>query len=101
MLKLNKNDTEEFLKSGSIISIGTNRFLIGYGKRSWSSKEIPDQPNFYFPDFFLNDPTPWFNHKHYGEVSTNTLMTFLANKAVREHIQWKPPNQEFFFATVK
>jgi len=46
MLKLS-----EWLKEGAVMSIGSNRFLVAYGKRSWlMHPDPPPASSFYFPD---------------------------------------------------
>lgn len=74
------NIDNSFLDSGSLICIGNNQLLIGQGLRTWStlpqfsgpSRSI--NPSFYFPDFFLTAPNPWFTHVSSKEVSIDDLI---------------------------
>ena len=53
-----------FFQEGTIISGDGNQIILGYGSRSW--QKIPknnNRPWFYFPDFFLKDANPWFQHE--------------------------------------
>lgn len=64
---------DPFLNEGTLFAKG-DRLLIGYGKRSWHSNPISSsQPIWYFPDFFLEDKTPWFTHKHWECISLHEL----------------------------
>jgi menaquinone-specific isochorismate synthase len=50
---------DDFYRSGAILSLNSSQVLIGWGKKVWQSSPDPDQPTFYFPDFFLQNKTPY------------------------------------------
>ncbi len=67
----------EFLKSGFILSSGTDEFWLGWGSASRVSK--PAQKGFfaYAPDFFLKDETPWWGFPFSEKVPYSMLIQFL------------------------
>lgn len=94
---------DSFLHSGSCVSIGNNRLLIGWGPRTWV-KHPPHNdgclsPSFYFPDFFLQNPTPWFYHEHWQETTPKELLQQLGTASKQNPIQWQKPYRELFFQT--
>lgn len=67
-------DIERFLGSGSILALDRQNFLVGWGQRGWSTVPLnPDDPHFYVPDFFLQAPSPWFNHEKWAILSREEL----------------------------
>ena len=60
---------DEFLKCGAIISTGQGKVLLGWGKRTWLKEpKVSDFVSFFFPDFFLTAPRPWFIHEFSKEL---------------------------------
>ncbi len=89
---------ELFLSSGSIISLDHERLLVGFGERKWM-KEIEDEsrPAFYFPDFFLETKTPWFQQEFCFEVSAASFLEELCHKADHScSLMWTPPDCSIF-----
>lgn len=87
------------LGSGTIIHAGPNRYLIGYGKRTWEntpqSKEIP---HFFFPDFFLESANPWFRHEKWQYLSSNEVKElFKSKEPAAIPIKWQSPYKELFY----
>lgn len=74
---------DSFFTSGTILSSGKGRFLVGFGKRTWmiqpdlSNQEIP---YFFSPSFFLTDEKPWFMHEFFLEITLNDLQAWLKQK---------------------
>lgn len=90
---------EDYLHTGSIITYHEKKLLIGWGERSWyaspprSSKQV-----FYFPDFFLNDPKPWFTHEHTKIVDPDELRQALASikQQSSEKLVWSAPDRQLY-----
>lgn len=77
---------KHFLHSGTLFSVSPDKVIIGWGKRIKSDAPAPKGiPSFYFPDFFLTDPTPWYSHETWGEFHLDTLI-----KALEKLPQSKP-----------
>lgn len=79
-------DTELFLRSGALITLSPGNLLVGWGERVWSA--APGQ--FYFPDFFLKEPRPWFSHEYTEVVSTVEV----EGEPFRQ--EWEEPSFEVF-----
>lgn len=83
----------EFLASGTLMSLDANRFLLGFGKRQWIKKPIENKPNFYFPDFFLTESHPWCIHENCMEIDREDLIEILEPHLEEdsEEIVWNNP----------
>jgi menaquinone-specific isochorismate synthase len=86
----------EFLKAGTIVSSGSGRVLIGWGKRSWSKRPSLKETSFYFPDFFLSREDPWFQHEHVEEFSLHDLIDELSTDASISPLNWQEPDLDIF-----
>jgi menaquinone-specific isochorismate synthase len=65
---------EEFIRSGTLLSLSKDRLLIGWGERLWLSAPKENKTSFYFPDFFLTDKSPWFIQEQTLEISLEELL---------------------------
>jgi len=85
---------EAFLASGALISVGEGELLLGYGPRKWLVTQAIECPSFYFPDFFLENPTPWFTHETWIIISKPDLLHTLSTseKATQTPLSWKTPH---------
>lgn len=89
-------NVDSFIDSGTLVSIGNGRAIIGWGPRRWMPQYQPsDSPSFYFPDFFLTMPNPWFQHDHWAEVSVKDLVDQLV-PSQQDNILWSQPNKTEF-----
>src|SRR5690242_10243296 len=89
---------EEWLRGGAFISSAPGKVLLGWGKRLWSSHcQNSLQPYFYFPDFFLRSPTPWFTHEYTKEFSFEECLDLLPPLLTSMHSRsWKKASKEIF-----
>ena len=90
---------DQFLHSGTLISAGNKRLIVGYGKRKWHpSPPSIEKPVFYFPQYFLNDSMPWFTQEHVEELSLESFdeLLSLAKVEKRSPLNWNCPQQELF-----
>lgn len=91
----------DFLHCGTLVSLGNGKLMIGWGPRQWSKTPSPEPiPSFYFPDFFLRQPTPWFYHSHWQEMTTTELANKLGNTTHCPPLQWETPGKQLFLDTV-
>lgn len=56
----------------------------------------PSAPSFYFPDFFLSNTAPWFQHEHWQEISQEALSDLIQPSTEAKSIAWKQPNETLF-----
>lgn len=69
------SEFDQFLKSGSIISLDSKNVIIGFGKRFWHSEPpLGNKPSFFFPDFFFKTATPWFQHQFEKRLSIEDVL---------------------------
>lgn len=88
---------QTFLHSGTVVSQGDNRLLIGYGKREWLEFPSDQKDCFFFPDFFLNASKQWFTHEYIVTVTIEELLSLLPQENFNLTMQWKNPHKTFFF----
>lgn len=100
-----KKDIKSWLKSGTIFSLkDQDKLLIGWGKRTWlkSPQPISQQSSFYFPDFFLEEDRPWFQHENTRVMSKQDLLDglnqFKQTKNNFQH-QWNNSYRPLFDTT--
>jgi menaquinone-specific isochorismate synthase len=89
---MNDSFFPHFLKSGTILSLADQRLLIGHGPRQWAGNldELdPASPIFYFPDFFLQIPKPWFQHLHWQVIEVQEFQHYLISTSPLPSIQWQ------------
>ena len=91
-------DVKEFLLSGTLMMIQGRWLLVGAGPRTWL--EVPEkssQPIFYFPDFFLQDKSPWFQHEKTFKMTLQELYEILEKeKQSLQAPEWIAPSREHY-----
>lgn len=95
---------DDFLESGTLMSMGKGRLLIGWGKRNWSHAPKSEQNlNFYFPDFFLARQPAWFSHENYQEIAIDSLLHSLAKSTQdkTKSLSWECFHKEIFYSAFK
>lgn len=91
-------DIDQFLTSGTIMSMKCGTLLVGWGKRHWYSnpKDAYD-PLFYFPDFFITQQKPWFSSEHCVKISISALKAGLEKiRSTSLRREWQMPHKEHF-----
>lgn len=91
----------DWILCGTAISCGNNEILLGWGQRHWLQHPLDtsQEPAFYFPDFFLETPTPWFTHEHTQVISADGLfssLTALDRQNPPTPPVWQPANHPLF-----
>lgn len=88
----------EWLSSGTVFSTRKDRLLIGWGKKAHLKEPHSTRPSFYFPDFFLKSPTPWFVYENVCELSVEELLVHLSGLPVfsGKVYSWHNPHQILF-----
>ena len=95
-------DVGSFLESGAICGIGNNRFLLGFGAHTWNrtAPEKSQHATFYFPNFFLDHPSPWLNFAHTLEIEADALLDLLsATPCIKPDVRWNKPKKIEFQKT--
>ena len=89
---------DDFFESGTIIGLEDDRYLIGWGKRTWiASPDNSDTPKFYCPDFFLTLEKTWFVHEFWKTVETIDF----AEDLPMPPMKWSSPQREPFEKSFK
>ncbi len=99
-LHMTKYDSiKHFLESGSLVSVNPNEVLLGWGERQLlSSIEGITEPTFYFPDFFLEDKTPFVLYSETQIISINELQDALRDfSSSQVSLKWLHPASECFY----
>lgn len=90
-----------FLKCGALIAVNQESLLVGWGSRQWLASPAPC--SFYFPNYFLTEPSPWFTHQYTAQMSIEALKIALDALPIKEektHRQWKGTSQKTFEESV-
>lgn len=88
---------QAWLTCGALISIDADKVLLGWGPRTWMVE--PDKsPSFYFPDFFLRQPRPWFKHTNTLVVTFQELLEALLKQGnpTPKKYQWQNSSRQLF-----
>lgn len=91
---------DAFLQSGTLMSTGSGKLLVGSGKKIKLANPQKEGVSFYFPDFFLEDDEPWHTHENVKEISIEDLLKHLG-ESKSEKFQWKTASKQFFEETFK
>lgn len=86
---------QQFLDCGTIIAT-VDKVIIGWGERHHSSHPIDGKPNFYFPDFFLTQPDPWFTHENTLRLPLSEFLAQLPPTHKIEKWDWKTTHEPLF-----
>lgn len=91
---------EDWLNSGVVFSTDPGRLLVAWGRRIWLKQPSShSKPSFYFPDYFLKDATPWFEHEYFREISVEELLVALS-PFVHQNLEtytWHNPYKQLFY----
>jgi len=82
-------------QSGTVFSSSSGKVLVGWGKRVWLEKPVPNQLCFYFPDFFLQSVKPWCIHEHWEEISIHECISSI-HVNFAPTLNWSAPNFKHF-----
>jgi menaquinone-specific isochorismate synthase len=75
-----ENDIKQWLLNGAVISFMPGRLLVGWGRRDVMIKHADQNISFYFPDFFLKHPQPWFQYEYTKEIPVDDLLQLLSRE---------------------
>ena len=88
---------DDFLTSGAILQIASNRYLLAKGPFEENSTRISNRLAFFVPDFFLDDLTPWKHPASYDEVDKKEILSLLQDfSSPHVNIVWSAPNPSLF-----
>jgi menaquinone-specific isochorismate synthase len=89
-----------FFNCGSIIRLDAEKYLTGWGKRTWYKEyQVSAAPFFYFPDFFLSLSYPWFQHENHAIVNYEDLISLFTFEQSENRLSWKDPSFRNFKET--
>lgn len=88
------------IKSGAVISIRHDQVVIGSGRKEMvSTPKENEKPAFYFPDFFLEDPKPWYQYEESEQLTTEQLATRLPASGSPNGRSWSIQGDEIYSNT--
>lgn len=90
----------DWLEQGVILSQGNGKILLGWGTLQWIPKPHADQISFYFPDFFLENSSPWLVPAQCCSIAATDLLSQLEHTELPcetiEPILWELPDKTRF-----
>lgn len=89
-------DREEFLRTGTVMSLERGKLIIGWGERQWTASPKLSTPHFYFPDFFLEDKKSWFLQDHTMILSYEEFLTQFSSAEKKHSLKWCAPTSEHY-----
>ena len=84
---------EQFFECGACVALDAHTIVLGVGPMRWSSSA--EEGSFYFPDFFLEEKTPWCKPKSYHIMSLEEFREFLG-KGESQVLSWKPGDKTLY-----
>ena len=77
------------------------QWLVGWGQMDRMVTEPLDHPAFFLPDFFSQDPKPWWRPEHFAELSTAEILQrwpeiSQVDMALTSVWNWQDPEQVHF-----
>lgn len=86
---------DSFLSSGTIVSLGSQELILGWGKKVLSEK--PEKfPSFYFNDFFLEKREPFFHYQYQLQIDSQILLSYLPSFKESLSLNWSLPVWDLF-----
>ncbi len=96
--ELAQSELSAFLKSGALMGLGLENCLVAWGDPQRSAKPSGSAAEFYIPDFYLEDDTPWVSFDEAVITKRSLLWDQLSALANQPHLdlRWQLPElQEF------
>lgn len=89
---------EDWLKCGACMSLTSDLVALGWGARTWIKSPQDSGPTFYSPDFFLQEPFPWFYHEFHQVMTKRELVSLLKLSTPSQPTLpvWQEPNRFYF-----
>lgn len=87
----------DFLHAGAFFTLPPNRVFLGRGILHTSKSPRPG--SFYFPDFFLINPSPWLHYEIVEEITLKEFTERLAKTSLScpfKKPKWQPPEKMKF-----
>lgn len=105
MGKVQAPNNNVFSSPGAVFSPKTGRVVVAWGPFEARSHRIPDRLALYAPDFFLDDPTPWYHPVRWADMDVKEFLSLLSRSSVENiSISWKevvPNGFHHAFADIK
>jgi menaquinone-specific isochorismate synthase len=96
--QLELTEIESLLGNGWFMGIGPEKVMVAWGAPKKNKKPIHDRPQFYIPDFYLADKSPWVSFENVLVTDRTSMIQKLRHLAnhPRLELRWQPPNIEDF-----
>ena len=78
---IEKSDLDSFLGNGWFMGLGRESCLLAWGRPKKNKKPLSDKLQFYIPDFYLTDPSPWVTFESVAVVQRQEIIEKLADFA--------------------
>lgn len=101
-MRFDLNALHDFVSSGWLLAIDSDRLLLGWGTWSESAEPPANRENcaVFAPDFYLRESHPWKSTAHWDLVSrdrfSSLFMTGIGRNVNCEQLQWNEPRQALF-----
>ncbi len=92
-------DWSHFLNSGTIFSLPTGELWLAWELKGQQSHAPADQKAIYAPDFFLEEPLPWYTWVHWSKWDREKLLRELPPLPAQPEISWDPIHKKAFHET--
>jgi menaquinone-specific isochorismate synthase len=95
--QMKASDWDAWAESGFFIALNAQSLLVGWGKPQRLESPGKARLALFAPDFYLEDPSPWFVFPNYAVTSTADLIK-LSEDRVKSQApwNWQEPDQEEF-----
>ncbi len=104
---LTRQDVLALLREGMFVQLGPERVAVGWGALERHAAPPPGRDAFYLPDFYLDDPRPWWTAEHTREMLRAELSLSLreqlgpAPTEPPRSLPWSPTDPEAFRAATR
>lgn len=96
---LDASTVRAWLSRGTVFSCQSGQVILGWGESRWENAPNSETSAwFYLPDYFLEKDKPWLNYTSSETLTTDELLSLLADLPEEETspLQWSSPEKEPF-----
>lgn len=89
---------DAFLSEGTLIGLGHDTVLLAWGMPTQFANEQDldsTKPSFYYPDFFLKKPLPWFQYPFFKEFLISDFIKLFTSEFLPS-AEWKISHKQTF-----
>jgi menaquinone-specific isochorismate synthase len=81
--KIEVDELDSFLGNGLFMGLGPERCLVAWGRPKKAKKPAADIPQFYLPDFYLEEKMPWVTFENVIVATRENIIEGLAGFALQ------------------